>query len=189
MNSDMVRQVTVEPQKVINVVIEIRRVGKVTKGGKRMKFRVVVVAGDGEGHVGVGIGKSIEIPQAIQQGIRDALRNLVEVPVVNGTIPHEIVGEFKAARVLLKPAYPGTGVIAGRTVGAVCRAAGIRDILTKALGSTNPLNLARATLEGLSRLRTPDEVAAVRDKPVEEILGVEPEEEKDATEEKDAGTP
>ncbi|RLE31813.1 hypothetical protein DRJ58_06090, partial [Candidatus Acetothermia bacterium] len=117
------------------------------------------------------------------------LRNLVEVPVVNGTIPHEIVGEFKAARVLLKPAYPGTGVIAGRTVGAVCRAAGIRDILTKALGSTNPLNLARATLEGLSRLRTPDEVAAVRDKPVEEILGVEPEEEKDATEEKDAGTP
>jgi small subunit ribosomal protein S5 len=182
----MARQITVEPQRVINEVIEIRRVGKVTKGGKRMKFRVVVVAGDGQGHVGVGIGKSIEIPQAIQQGIRDALRNLVEVPVVEGTIPHEIIGEFKAARVLLKPAYPGTGVIAGRTVGAVCRAAGIRDILTKALGSTNPLNLARATIDGLSRLRTPEKVAEIRDKQVEEILGVEPEE-KD-TEGEDAGT-
>ena len=135
------------------------------------------------------MGKSIEIPMAIQQAIRDAAKHMIEVPIVNGTIPHEVIGQFKAAQVLLKPAYPGTGVIAGRTVGAVCRAAGIRDILTKALGSTNPLNLARATLEGLSRLRTPDEVAAVRDKPVEEILGVEPEEEKDATEEKDAGTP
>ncbi len=181
----MPRKIDVEPQKIINEVIEIRRVGKVTKGGKRMKFRVVVVAGDGQGHVGVGIGKSIEIPQAIQQGIRDALRHMVEVPVVDGTIPHEIVGEFKAARVVLKPAYPGTGVIAGRTVGAVCRAAGIRDILTKALGSTNPLNLARAALDGLSRLRTPEQVAQIRDRPVEEILGIEREEEK--TEVDDAG--
>ncbi len=165
---------------IVNEVIEIRRVGKVTKGGKRMKFRVTVVAGDGQGHVGVGIGKSVEIPQAIQQGIRDALRHMVEVPVVNGTIPHEVIGEFKAARVLLKPAYPGTGVIAGRTVGAVCRAAGIRDILTKALGSTNPLNLAKATLEGFKRLRTPEKVAELRDKPVEEILAVETEGKDDA---------
>ena len=126
----------VSAEQLSNEVIEIRRVGKVTKGGKRLRFRVVVVVGDGEGHVGVGMGKSIEIPMAIQQAIRDAAKHMIEVPIVNGTIPHEVIGELGAARVLLKPAYPGTGIIAGRTVGAVCRLAGIRDILTKALGST-----------------------------------------------------
>ncbi len=158
---------------LIQEVIDIRRVGKVTKGGKRLRFRVVVVAGDGQGRVGVGVGKSVEIPQAVQQGLRDAIKHMVTVPVVNGTIPHEVRGEFGAAKVLLKPAYPGTGVIAGRTVGAVCRAAGIRDILTKALRSTNPLNLARATLDALAQLESPEMVAARRDKPVEDIVEVE----------------
>ncbi len=160
-------------EQLSNEVIEIRRVGKVTKGGKRLRCRVVVVVGDGEGHVGVGMGKSIEIPMAIQQAIRDAAKHMIEVPIVNGTIPHEVIGEFKAAQVLLKPAYPGTGVIAGRTVGAVCRLAGIRDILTKALGSTNPLNLARATLEGFQRLETAEQVAVRRGKKLEEIVEVE----------------
>jgi len=160
-------------EQLSNEVIEIRRVGKVTKGGKRLRFRVVVVVGDGEGHVGVGMGKSIEIPMAIQQAIRDAAKHMIEVPIVNGTIPHEVIGQFKAAQVLLKPAYPGTGVIAGRTVGAVCRLAGIRDILTKALGSTNPLNLARATLEGFQRLETAEQVATRRGKKLEEIVEVE----------------
>ena len=163
----------VSTEQLSNEVIEIRRVGKVTKGGKRLRFRVVVVVGDGEGHVGVGMGKSIEIPMAIQQAIRDAAKHMIEVPIVNGTIPHEVIGEFKAAQVLLKPAYPGTGVIAGRTVGAVCRLAGIRDILTKALGSTNPLNLARATLEGFQRLETAEQVAVRRGKKLEEIVEVE----------------
>ncbi|MCD5409115.1 30S ribosomal protein S5 [Candidatus Bipolaricaulota bacterium] len=163
----------VSAEQLSNEVIEIRRVGKVTKGGKRLRFRVVVVVGDGEGHVGVGMGKSIEIPTAIQQAIRDAVKHMIEVPIVNGTIPHEVIGELGAARVLLKPAYPGTGIIAGRTVGAVCRLAGIKDILTKALGSTNPLNLARAALDGLARLETPEQVAARRGRKLEEIMEVE----------------
>ncbi|MGC9529733.1 MAG: 30S ribosomal protein S5 [Candidatus Bipolaricaulaceae bacterium] len=161
------------PEQLSNQVIDISRVGKVTRGGKRLRFRVVVVVGDEAGHVGVGSGKSVEIPQAIQQAIRDAAKHMVEVPMVGGTIPHEVVGELKAARVLLKPAYPGTGVIAGRTVGAVCRLAGIRDILTKALGSTNPLNLARATVDGLCQLETVEAVAARRGKAVEDIVEVE----------------
>ncbi len=161
---------------ILQEVIDIRRVGKVTKGGKRLRFRVVVVAGDGAGRVGVGVGKSVEIPQAVQQGIRDAMKRLVNVPVRNGTIPHEVRGEFGAAKVLLKPAYPGTGVIAGRTVGAVCRVAGIKDILTKALRSTNPLNLARATLDAFAKLESPEMVAARRDKKVEDIVEVEDDE-------------
>ncbi|HEU68705.1 MAG TPA: 30S ribosomal protein S5 [Candidatus Acetothermia bacterium] len=156
-----------------NEVIDIRRVGKVTKGGKRLRFRVVVVAGDGEGRVGVGVGKSVEIPQAVQQGIRDAMKHLVTVPIRNGTIPHEVVGQFGAAKVLLRPAYPGTGVIAGRTVGAACRIAGVKDILTKALRSTNPLNLARATLDGFRQMESPEMVALRRGKALEEILEVE----------------
>jgi len=163
----------IDPEQLTNEVIEIRRVGKVTKGGKRLRFRVVAVVGDGEGHVGVGFGKSVEIPQAIQQAVRDAAKAIVQVPIVNGTIPHEVLGRFKAARVLLKPAYPGTGVIAGRTVGAVCRLAGIANILTKSLGPTNPLNLARATIEGLSALEPVEAVATRRDKQVEELVEVE----------------
>jgi small subunit ribosomal protein S5 len=161
------------PEQLQNEVIEIRRVGRVTKGGKRMRFRVVVVVGNGAGRVGVGMGKSIEIPQAVQQAIRNALKNMIEVPIVNGTIPHEVVGEYGAAKVLLRPAYPGTGIIAGRTVGAVCRMRGIKDVLSKALRSTNPLNLARATLVALSRLESPDVVAKRRGKSVKELLEAE----------------
>ena len=152
-----------------NEVIDIRRVAKVTKGGKNLSFRVVVVVGDGQGRVGIGKGNTREIALAIQQAIRDAKKNLIEVPIVDGTIPHEVEGRFKAARVILKPAYPGTGVIAGLTVGTICRLAGIRDVLTKALGSTNPINLAKATIAALKQLRTPEEVARLRDKKVEEI--------------------
>lgn len=166
----MIAQVPAELQ---NEVIEIRRVGRVTKGGKRMRFRVVVVVGNGAGRVGVGMGKSIEIPQAVQQAIRDALKNMIEVPIVQGTIPHEVVGEYGAAQVLLRPAYPGTGIIAGRTVGAICRMAGIKDVLTKALRSTNPLNLARATLAALSQLESPEAVAKRRGKSLNEIVEAE----------------
>lgn len=165
--------ITHVPEQLQNEVIEIRRVGRVTKGGKRMRFRVVVVVGNGAGKVGVGMGKSVEIPQAVQQAIRDALKNMIDVPIVNGTIPHEVVGEYGAAKVLLRPAYPGTGVIAGRTVGAVCRMAGIKDILTKALRSTNPLNLARATLVALSQLESPEMVAKRRGKSLKEIMEAE----------------
>jgi len=162
-----------EAQEFENEVIEIRRVAKVVKGGKNLSFRVTVVVGDRAGRVGLGKGNTREIPMAIQQAIRDAKNNLITVPLVNGTIPHPVMGEFKAARVLLKPAYPGTGIIAGETVGAICRLAGIRDILTKALGSTNPLTLAKATIEGLKQLKTVEEIARLRDKDVKEVLHVE----------------
>lgn len=154
-----------------NEVIDLRRVAKVTKGGKNLSFRAVVVIGDGKGRVGLGKGNTREVPSSIQQAIRDAKRNIIQVPLVEErTIPHEIWGEFKASRVLLKPAFPGTGVIAGGTVGAICRLAGIKDILTKAQGSTNPLTLAKATLDGLQRLKTLEEVARLRDKKPEEVL-------------------
>ncbi len=162
----------INPQDLENEVIEIRRVGKVTKGGKRLRFRVVAVVGDRQGHVGVGFGKSVEIPQAIQQAVRDAAKSLRRVALVKGTIPHEILGEFKASRVLLKPAYPGTGVIAGRTVGAVCRLAGVENILTKSLGTNTPLNLARATVLGLSRSEPVESVALRRGKDVEDLVEV-----------------
>ena len=141
-----------------------------TKGGKNLSFRVTVVVGDGAGHVGIGKGNTLEIPKAIQQGIRDAQRNMIYVPLKDGTIPHEVEGKFKAAQVILKPAYRGTGIIAGTTVGMICRLAGIRDILTKSLGSTNPLTLAKATIEAFKKLRTVEEIARLRDKEVEEIL-------------------
>ena len=154
-----------------NEVIDLRRVAKVTKGTKNLSFRATVIVGDGNGRVGLGKGNTREVPSAIQQGIRDAKRNLVHVPLSdNRTIPHEIWGEFKASRVLLKPAFPGTGVIAGGAVSAICRLAGIKDILTKARGSTNPLTLAKATINGLSRLKTVEEVAKLRDKKPEEVL-------------------
>ncbi len=162
----------INPEDLANEVIEIRRVGKVTKGGKRLRFRVVAVVGDRQGHVGVGFGKSVEIPQAIQQAVRDAAKHIVQVPLVKGTIPHELVGVFKASRVLLKPAYPGTGVIAGRTVGAVCRLAGVENILTKSLGTNTPLNLARATVYGLNAIEPAEAVAARRDKAVEDLVEV-----------------
>ncbi|MFO8033951.1 MAG: 30S ribosomal protein S5 [Candidatus Bipolaricaulota bacterium] len=166
-------KLNINPEDLANEVIEIRRVGKVTRGGKRLRFRVVAVVGDRQGHVGVGFGKSVEIPQAIQQAIRDASKSMVRVALVNGTIPHEVVGVFKASRVLLKPAYPGTGVIAGRTVGAVCRLAGLDNILTKSLGTNTPLNLARATALGLGQSEPVEAVAARRGKSVEDLVEVE----------------
>ena len=145
-----------------NEIIDIRRVSKVTKGGRNLKFRVTMVIGDGKGRVGVGLGNTTEIPRAIQQAIRDAKKNLIDVRLDGGTIPHEVIGTFKAGRVLLKPAYAGTGIIAGGTVGAICRLAGIRDILSKSLGTSNPLTLSRAAIVGLSQLRTRHEVETLR---------------------------
>lgn len=145
-----------------NEIIDIRRVSKVTKGGRNLRFRVTMVVGDRKGRVGVGVGSTTEIPRAIQQAIRDAKKNLIRVNMDEGTIPHEVVGRFKAGSVLLKPAYPGTGVIAGTTVGALCRLAGIKDVLTKSIGTTNPLTLSRAALKGLSDLRSRKEIEELR---------------------------
>ena len=160
-----------EPSEFVEKLVSLNRVSKTVKGGRVMKFAALMVVGDEKGRVGFGTGKDAEVPEAIRKGIEDAKKNMITVSLAGTSIPHEVIGEFGAGRVLMKPAAPGTGVIAGGPVRAVMEAVGIKDIRTKCLRSNNPQNVVSATFEGLKSLRSPEEVARIRGKSVEEIVG------------------
>ena len=160
-----------QPSEFIETVVSLNRVSKTVKGGRVAKFSALVVVGDGKGRVGYGLGKAAEVSEAIRKGLEDAKKNMTNITLQGTTIPHEVIGAFGAGRVLLKPAAPGTGVIAGGAVRAVVEAAGIRDIRTKCLRSNNPANVIAATMQGLKSLRNAQQVAVYRGKTAEEILG------------------
>ena len=160
-----------EPSEFVEKLVFLNRVSKTVKGGRVAKFSALMVVGDEKGRVGFGTGKAAEVPEAIRKGIEDAKKNMINVSLSGTTIPHEVIGEFGAGRVLMKPAAPGTGIIAGGPVRAVMEAAGIKDIRSKCLRSNNPQNVVAATFEGLKSLKTPEEVARMRGKNVEEIQG------------------
>ena len=156
------KKVNAEGLELKDRVVHISRVAKVVKGGRRFSFSAVVVVGDGNGHVGTGLGKANEVPDAIRKAVQNAKRDMIRIPLVEGTIPHEVVGEYGASRVVIRPASPGTGVIAGGGVRAVVESSGISNVLTKSLGSNNPHNLVKAAIDGLAQLRSSEQVALVR---------------------------
>ena len=158
-----------EAQEFAERIVKINRVAKVVKGGRRFGFSALVVVGDGKGRVGAALGKANQVPEAIRKGIEKAKKTMITVPVINGTIPHEIIGEAGAGRVILKPASPGTGVIAGGGVRAVMEVVGVSNVLSKSLGSSNAINVVRATMAALENLHTPEEIATKRDKTIPEI--------------------
>ncbi|OGR07955.1 MAG: 30S ribosomal protein S5 [Desulfobacca sp. RBG_16_58_9] len=160
-----------EAPELTDKVVSIARVAKVVKGGRRFRFSAIVVVGDGKGKVGAGLGKAHEVPEAIRKAVEQAKKSMIQVPILNNTIPYTVVGEFGSGKVLLKPASEGTGVIAGGPVRAVVEVAGIKNVLTKCLGSHNPHNAVKATMAALQMLASPEEVARRRNRPLAEILG------------------
>ena len=160
-----------EASELTDKVVNIARVAKVVKGGRRFRFSAIVVVGDGQGKVGAGLGKAHEVPEAIRKAVEQAKKSMIQVPLLNNTIPYTVLGEFGSGRVLLKPASEGTGVIAGGPVRAVVEVAGIKNVLTKCLGSHNPHNAVKATMEALMQLASPEEVANRRNRPLAEIMG------------------